>query len=302
MTERRHLAGFTLVELLVVVAIIALLLGILLPALAAVRGRASNVAAAAQLESISRACDSYFTTFNDYPGYFADADILGPITQSFPGNHNLMVSLIGQMTTSSSEGEFQVGSTGRYIDTDKIGEGPRVESGRVYGAFYSPKAGELQVLNSDWGSGAVDEPLTPVDRAAGAAIFYYRRIPGRTDLVSKNNGKFNKDSHNLYFGDSDGYEVGDKKFDVRANSMLVNGVAGSPGAADENLAWVAANRTLYDGSGNINSEGVARGAYILMTGGEDGIQMNTEDLDGDTTIDDFGDVDRFDDVIVVGGS
>ncbi|HNQ22030.1 MAG TPA: prepilin-type N-terminal cleavage/methylation domain-containing protein [Phycisphaerae bacterium] len=63
-------AGFTLVELLVVIAIIALLLSILLPSLASARGAAKAAACAAQLHGCGNGLAAYGTEFNEWlPGY-----------------------------------------------------------------------------------------------------------------------------------------------------------------------------------------------------------------------------------------
>ncbi|MAX23648.1 MAG: hypothetical protein CMJ19_04005 [Phycisphaeraceae bacterium] len=63
----RKNSGFTLIELLVVISIIALLIGILLPALAAARKSAQNVKDQTQLKQMGVAMEVYLNT---YKGYF----------------------------------------------------------------------------------------------------------------------------------------------------------------------------------------------------------------------------------------
>lgn len=59
--------GFTIVELLVVIVIIALIMGILLPTVFRAYGSADKVAIAADLQTISTALDQYKSDFGDYP-------------------------------------------------------------------------------------------------------------------------------------------------------------------------------------------------------------------------------------------
>ena len=81
--ERGFRMAFTLIELLTVVAIIALLIGILVPSLGAARDKAKDVKTAALLKAISDGCEMFkndnekeFRSSNGYPpsaGYRVDA-------------------------------------------------------------------------------------------------------------------------------------------------------------------------------------------------------------------------------------
>ncbi len=72
--HQRHRFGFTLVELLVVISIIALLIALLLPALAAVRDRAMRITNSANLRSTIQALHA---TAADNRGYFIGLDEYG---------------------------------------------------------------------------------------------------------------------------------------------------------------------------------------------------------------------------------
>lgn len=62
----RSKTAFTLIELLVVISIIALLVGILLPALGAARRTARNIACATQQQQLGRAMFTYAADFDGY--------------------------------------------------------------------------------------------------------------------------------------------------------------------------------------------------------------------------------------------
>jgi len=86
---RPNRSGFTLVELLVVVAIIALLLGILLPALSKARLISQDVACLSNLRQVGLGLTTYDTEFGQLPaGFVSGFTDWGVLINSYLGNNN----------------------------------------------------------------------------------------------------------------------------------------------------------------------------------------------------------------------
>lgn len=67
--------GFTLIELMVVLVVIALLVSILMPAFAKVRERAQKARARGEADSIKSAIKAYFLEYGEWPGVPNDPDV-----------------------------------------------------------------------------------------------------------------------------------------------------------------------------------------------------------------------------------
>jgi prepilin-type N-terminal cleavage/methylation domain-containing protein/prepilin-type processing-associated H-X9-DG protein len=102
---KRRRAGFTLVELLVVIGIIAVLVGILLPALGAARRQANAVKCATSLREIGNAFAMYAI---DNRGYFPPAKTLATYRLSFGD-------------TDSVDKQFWTGFLAKYVTKAKMG-------------------------------------------------------------------------------------------------------------------------------------------------------------------------------------
>jgi len=92
----REKSGFTLVELLITIAIIATLVGLLIPTLSVVRQTAKEAKQKAQLTTIELAIVAFKNDYGDYPPSYANSDVPylgGP--DDYCGAQKLAEALVG---------------------------------------------------------------------------------------------------------------------------------------------------------------------------------------------------------------
>lgn len=317
-TRRLSRRAFTLVELLVVIGIIALLIGILLPALAAVTGAAKATRTTATMNEFAKACDLFQQQLGFYPGVFPEEDFLGGNFE-ISGTENALLHLMGgyiELVVNVNDTEYSnvqgveiIGLTKRIKIYDRnsdgradaLGEGARI-NGKQYEAFYSPAGEELGVAR-----GQENERIEIPDLldAWGTPIIYIRRDRRIGDIVRD---QFRLDSAVPYttafaLGEMNARELDESVFNSTGGSSQHN----SLNEADWSLLTVVGHQAFMSGtqqSGFTISE--SRGSYVLISGGEDGVYFSR--FDGAGTPNSPADeipvpaaVGEYDDVVVVGG-
>lgn len=134
MTRKRLLRpGFTLVELLVVVSIIALLIAILLPSLKNAREQAKQVACSASLKQLHLAVEYGVTEHNAYPGF----DDLSSATHTPNGHLGRMATWIDVLFANKYLGDIRAG----YCPKDQKPDPISLARGQAWGVRYPPRLG-----------------------------------------------------------------------------------------------------------------------------------------------------------------
>lgn len=67
-TRTRHIQGFTMIEIMMAVAVIALIGAVSVPAISTIRDKTIEARAKANLETLRATCEDYWVANNSYPG------------------------------------------------------------------------------------------------------------------------------------------------------------------------------------------------------------------------------------------
>jgi len=111
MRIRKGEKGFTLIELMIVVAIIGILAAIAIPQFAQMRIRSFNAAAQTDLRNAMTAQEAYFA---DSQTYANSTSLLTPTAVGFAATTNVTTSITGASTTGYSMNASHSAGTSTY--------------------------------------------------------------------------------------------------------------------------------------------------------------------------------------------
>lgn len=347
--------GFTITEMLVVVAIIVLLAGLLLVAMGRVRNSALETQTLSTMRNFAAACDAFYLDHGVYPGVIPERVLatqpaelfraVGPEapstgTISFTSTENALLHLMGgyrvlppNTSNNSSiyidynnfepEGgevlyEIRFGDWQLKIKPSNFGEGPVID-GKHYAAYYTPGPNEVAVASGQYQTD--DQVRIPdlVD-AWGQPIIFMRQASTSGVLV----GYPTEERAQFYFGTEDtleyggmtGYLKSETLGEMMANQILRDGNGRGSILTSANVdkpstfaqiirhpAFGPEEEPLHEDNKN---RVAARGAYVLISAGSDGIFFSALDGPGTDNIvtGEFANpkiIEEFNDIVIFGG-
>jgi prepilin-type N-terminal cleavage/methylation domain-containing protein len=296
--------GFTLIEILVVIAIIAVLAGILLPALSSVQNAAKKTQSESLMQAFARACDEFALDHGRYPGLLPDSAVDGVKITSM---QNALLELMGGARAKNNNSpqsvidEFDAFSNSASISTEpdegivdpatnvtwhiafneqRFGEGPWVQ-GRAYEPYFSPKSSDIQYTSPDFSDSniwntfqfpaLIDSWETP--------IMYFRAIRKNGPILdyAPNYGEGADHENQLSQFDLPG--VADHFDPLNAANSILSSLSNGYDISDDQdaVAWLTialAHPSFWESDttfSNGTAWGGTRGRYMLISAGQDKI-------------------------------
>ncbi len=166
--------GFTLVELLVVITIIALLAGLLLPVIIGAIGKAEKAKAQAEVNALATAIEQYQIEYSKYPGQSTGSS--GDHQYGASEYRNLVDTLRG---TNISWGGGYANPRGHvFLSVDEKSIVASNASGTASVGMWSDPWGNRYEAIADWNfDNKIDNPLADGARISGRGVAVWSRGP-----------------------------------------------------------------------------------------------------------------------------
>lgn len=292
--------GFSLIELLVTMAVIAIVIAIIVPTLGGARNTAKAAATQSELTAIGAAAQVFYNDKTKLPGYFTTKQMGDPSNEmrGFTGMQNIMIDLAGGFATSMSDptNVVSVGPiSGEEVDIDVTLIGTR-EAG---GGYYTP-ADNRYVAQDATGAGELagiedHQRLPSVVDSFGSPILAWeldktaiQPIMGLDDFSASNTSA--PDAARFYWASNAGFlktqQLGKRgknpvfagATSAREYSLLGDGVPDDPELLNH-MAILLGSPTVPN-KDDAGSPSAARGNLIFHSAGIDAMYMGSKDKGG----------------------
>ena len=301
--QRRR--AFTLVELLVVIALIGVLAALLLSALSSAQQRARATQTTSTMEAFAAACETFFQDHGQYPGVVPEALLAqdAEANDGIPRISSLENALFHRMggyrilgvhpdyaQFNGYEMSFGNGNneiTVKFaINSELLGDGPLI-GGRQYPSYFTPPQGTLVKAFGQVGD---EENLVDVVDAWGQPLALLRRQ--RTVGVLPNNRSGNDGNPETWQFRTEGaapyFEAGLSGLGELRKQQAFSNNAPTCILSQENTAFfegnvgrILANPAIREGVGNPNDLYTQpRGSMLLLSAGADGVFFSSQDGPG----------------------
>lgn len=170
---RRARRGFSLIELLVTMAVIAIVIAIIVPTLGGARNTAKAAGTQSQLTAIGAASQQFYTDQGQLPGFFTARQMGNSdnADRGFTGMQNVMLDLAGGIVADSESGTniITVGPLNDAIGQVKV-DTTLIGTREAGGGYYTPDDNRFLVQDGT-GQGAL----------APSAVDEHRELPSVVD-------------------------------------------------------------------------------------------------------------------------
>jgi len=288
--KHRKRAGFTLTEVLVVVALIAILVAILLTALARVQVKARETTTLGTMQAFANACELFQQDHGTYPGIIPEPFLAANPAMRVSSTQMALLHLMGGYIRNFDGPEYDLEPFSTWntiltfnnpddgttplrvrINTQRMGDGPII-GGEARAPYFSSAGRDFGPAERVGPGATVPLPIDSNENfrlpdlldAWGNPIVYLRRQRPAGELVGNNNQfQFRRAGALAYFEPSIQAPGGQGDF-----SILNQTAAGGLANATNNLARILEHPSLA---------GTARGAFMLLAAGKDEIYFSSRD-------------------------
>lgn len=297
--------AFTLVELLVVMAIIAIVIALVLPAIASSRRNAQAADTRNLVTQLTNAVSSFVNDERKTPGYFSEREMgsADNSTNGMSSMENLMLDLYGyQPATGAGSIRLQPMNGGTYLDIDPTLIGTPGQGSKQYFVpnkkFYvAQNAGTQQMASAPYASSDGDPRQLPdVVDSFGTPLLAWRMDDTYITKPGLNNGytfarsdsgagnqkaKFYWASNACFLKAT---QTGKRVIDQRYNNPNLNGSTigeGAPTLANSLAGALGSPNDPYRDPANLTAIPVVarspRGSVTIQSAGVDGVYFGRND-------------------------